>query len=271
MKKVFLIAHSTNADSYTNAYNDVLGSVCNFVILFWSTRNVFTRILLNLKVLILPRNCTVIIENISFGMEALLVRRDIQVIHIPRGGGTFKIGWRTAGKLSYYVKLRLLRRNLIFVSSPIFRDYLSTEEATPFDRYRLCLEPICIVPDVSERTDVLVALSECAGIKDYEKITEKLVDENLLVSFHPILAKKSDVYDLNRVKRIVTDCTTLCNYGFVKGLEVNIVEENQSTSRKLFDLQSSFFTGISKTGNLSSTPKYPIVKSAITDFRQHVL
>lgn len=271
MKSVYLIAHSTHADSYTDAYNDVLGSISNFVILFWSNRNIITRLLLNLKVLFLPKHCVVIIENISFGMEALLVRRDLHVIHIPRGGGTFKIGWRSSGKLNFYVKLRLLRRNSIFVCSKIFQDYLSTEEATPLDRYKLCLEPICIIPDIPERTDVLVALSECAGMKDYEKITKNLVEENFLISYHPILKKKSDLYDLNKVKRIVTDCTTLCNYGFVKELEVNIIEENQSSARKLFDSQSTFFSGISKVGNLRSTPKYPIVNSSISDFQLYVL
>lgn len=272
IKKVFLISNSRIFDSYTEAYTELLDDCSEFKILFFKNRNLLGRIFFNLKVLILPYNSTVIIENISFGMEALILRQDINVIHVPRGGGTFKIGWKTSNSLTYLVKLRLARRNKILVSSNLFSEYLTNQENTALEKFIVCSEPVNILKTSMPRTDTLIALSECATEERYNNIMALISDKkNLKISYHPILQKDSDNYQLKNVAQIITDCTTLCNYGFAHNLDVRIVKEYQSVERRLFAQQEEFFCNITELGTAASMPKYRLTQSTPDIFLKEIL
>ena len=256
------------------AYRELLEPCTSFKTLFFAKRNLIGRLAFVLRVLILPFRATVIIENISFGSEALFFRRDLYVIHVPRGGGTFKIGWKDSGRLTLFTLLRLRRRDKVIVSSKLFADYLALQEATPRDRFVLCQEPINFCKSQGKRTKCLLALSECAENDDYSLLAKQLnsLNHRVITSKHPISNEQKNNYKLTEINTIVTDCTTLAVYGFLNGLAVFIVPEKQSRSRRLFRPQSEFFGGISSPPKfLNAFPKFDLTENSKQEFLKHVL
>jgi hypothetical protein len=154
---------------------------------------------------------------------------------------------------------------------------MSSQEATKNDKYRIAHEPLVIEGSQSKkrRNVDLVALSECWQKDDVDRFARSLKLLNPKISYHPVLKlNPCDNIDMNAVRSIYTDCTTLAIYGFVLGLNVYIFRERQTSERRLFRKQSDFFKGINGyEGNpqLSSpnfyleTPDASVLYAAIFD------
>ena len=184
-----------------------------------------------------------------------MLRPDINVIHIPRGAGTYKLGWKDEKKLNFLTKLKLRRRDKVIVCSEVFAKYLTTQEDTPIEKYYLAHEPIVIEGSYAKKSvkqGYLLALSENWNKNETDMLAENLstsLRDEIFISYHPIQSnKKTFNKNIHEVKGIITDITTLAIYGFVNNIDVIILEPIRST-RETFMPQDLFFKNINKKGN----------------------
>lgn len=239
----YLISHSKKQDRYTASYKKLFP---NINIIFPQNKlSVFIAILM-----FRPKG-TVFIENIHIGFVALLFRQDLNVVHVPRGGGTFKIGWRQSN-LSVFqrlvVKLKLNRRDALVVSSETFSEYLAYAEWTSREKIILAREPLVTatlrkkgINSPSEKY-VLIALSECADSAQYATVKGHLPSNlNVRISCHAGSGIKSDDFDWSCVIGLITDCTTLSIVADYLKIPFYIISSNQSFERRLFKPQKELF------------------------------
>ena len=272
----YLISHSKTPDKYTAAYQKLFPEI---QIIFPGRQ-----FLLFAKIFIFKLKSTVFIENIHVGFIALLFRQDLKVVHVPRGGGTFKVGWRQSG-LSVLqrllVKLKLSRRDTLVVSSEIFAEYLAYAEWTPREKILIAREPLVKASlkkdpaDMSGEKYVLIALSECADGCHYGSVRRHLPsDLPVRISCHPGSGLKSDDFEWSCVSGLITDCTTLSIVADYLDIPFYIISENQSFERRLFAPQNNFFQNVYSLSELNdayisgfkSRHKFELTERTVDEF-----
>ena len=240
MKKTFLIANGDYFDQYIAAYEEILGTNT----IYYNTNKLRDIC----QILFAKPGSVVFIENIHKLAWLILLRIDLRVVHIPRGGGTYKVGWRHNG-CSAWIRLKLWRRNRIVVSSKIFVDYLAHQEFSSSEKFILSPEPIIVQQSQSHHKPlgkkILIALSECTNIDELRGIAKEIETlRPVVVSYHPILGITSTPYSYDEIDVIITDCTTIAIHAKYLSKRLIVISETQNKNRALWRKQSEFFDRI---------------------------
>jgi len=169
------------------------------------------------EILTLPLAAKVLVQSPHLYSLAFFTRLDLKVIHVVRGGGSLKIGWKTDNRSKWYTWLRLWRRNAIVLSSRFFfDDTLVQERVLPYQKLYSCQEPRVtqFIGVKRERTNtiknVLIALGDRAGNNDYLELDEILGSKyNLINSIHPSASVdlESETYNWNEIDLVILDKT----------------------------------------------------------------
>jgi len=205
MNRVYLLPFNQNL-GYVDAYKTILGKRVS----------VLSGALIPLKILFLPLRARLIIEDIHIYWYLILLRFDLVVIHIPRGGCTFKIGWKDSD-VSKRIKVKLWRRNYIVIASDFFVDFFNDQEFI-LRRQKLLIhsEPILDININSYAfkgaKKTLLILGDRATKEDYDAVIDRVPDllkENLVVTVHPRLNfrinKYPSNYSVNEIKNVISD------------------------------------------------------------------
>lgn len=205
MNRIYLLPFNQSL-GYVDAYKAVLGKRVS----------ILSGALAPLKILFLPLRARLIIEDVHIYWYLVLLRFDLVVIHVPRGGCTFKIGWKDSG-VSKRIKVKLWRRNYIVIASDFFLDFFNEQEFV-LRRQSLLIhsEPLLDIHINSyalERADkTLLILGDKATKQDYNAVIDSvpsLLKENLVVTVHPRLNfsidKYPSKYSINEIKNVITD------------------------------------------------------------------
>ena len=205
MNKIYLLPFNSN-HLYLDAYKTVFGKRLVFL------SGIFTP----LKILFLPLRARLIIEDIHVYWYLILLRFDIEIIHIPRGGSTFKIGWKDSN-VSKRIKLKLLRRDYIIIASDFFIDFFKDQEFISKKQMILVRsEPILekgiknYNKNMAEKT--LLMLGDRATKENYYTIINNLPDQikkKLIVTIHPRLdfriSEYPSEYSIKDIKNVISD------------------------------------------------------------------
>lgn len=234
------------------------------------------------RLLTAPFRSRVLIEDIHTAALYLWLRPDLQVYHYPRGGSTLKLGWKSSGKLSLRIWLKLIRRNKIFLNSDLFCDYLADQEVTPRSRYVSAIEPVtaylCRQKNCGSLVRrVCVALSENRLASEYLEIRSSIQhvwpDLAVFFSVHPQCennfkaCETAEILD-TRNDALITDCVSAAFHYFASQRPVLIIKEAQKTDRSLFYPQDYFFgdiCDIDDVGQRIISEEYSFSKVELSD------
>ena len=205
MNRVYLLPFNQNL-SYVDAYKMILGKRIS----------VLSGALVPLKILFLPLRARLIIEDVHIYWYLILIRFDLAVTHIPRGGCTFKIGWKDSG-VSTRIKVKLWRRNYIVIASDFFVDFVNDQEFM-LRRQKLIVhsEPLLDIHIKSyalkAAKKTLLLLGDRATKADYDAVIDRLpnlIKEKLVVTVHPRLNFRIDGYpsnySVNEIKNVISE------------------------------------------------------------------
>ena len=246
-----LVSHTNVLDNYNESFIN-LNLIDKIIFPYTSFK----------ELLFLPYRSKVYIENIHKFAWVFFIRLDLIVVHVPRGGGTFKLGWRDVNinKIKkLFVIFKLKRRDYIIVSSPIFIDYLQHAEYTASRKFLLAKEPInstMLYCNTKEKIEtVLIALGECGTEEDYNYIESMIYlysnDISVIRSYHPILNKSNAfTYDMNNVDLLITDTTTLSISAFYKNKKFIIINSDIKGNRSFYNNISFFYKNVCEKSDL---------------------
>ena len=218
-----------------------------------------------LKILLLPFRSTVIIEDIHIYWYLYFIRLDLILIHVPRGGCTFKIGWKDSN-VNLRIKLKLWRRNKVVISSDFFLDFFYKQEfMLNYQKLIVCSEPILefnINKKLQKRDKTLLMLGDRAEKNDYIKVLThipKSIKENLILTIHPRLNFKIEnfqsSYDTSEIKNVISDGSISSILMFSKlGANIYVIED-ELFSRPLWSKKSDFYTNMFSLSNLGNALK----------------
>jgi hypothetical protein len=205
MNRVYLLPFNQNL-SYVDAYKVILGKRVS----------ILSGDFVPLKLLFLPLRARIIIEDVHIYWYLILLRFDLVVIHIPRGGCTFKIGWKDSDA-SKRIKVKLWRRNYIVIASDFFVKFFKDQEFILKNQKLLIhSEPLLEINinsydfKVAEKT--LLILGDRATKEDYDAVIDRvpdLIKEKLVVTVHPRLnfrvGKYPSNYAVHEIKNVISD------------------------------------------------------------------
>lgn len=205
MNRVYLLPFNQNL-GYVDAYKTILGKRV-FVL---------SGAFACLKILFLPLRARLIIEDVHIYWYLILLRFDLVVIHIPRGGCTFKIGWKDSGA-SKLIKVKLWRRNYIVIASDFFVDFFNDQEfISKHQKLLIHSEPLLNINingySLKGAEKTLLILGDRATKEDYDAVIDRVPDllkEKLVVTVHPRLNfrinKYPSNYSVNEIKNVISD------------------------------------------------------------------
>lgn len=226
---------------YVEAYKYVFGSKLLLV-------NSFS------DVLRLPFRSIVLIEDVHKYSISYFLRLDLRIFHVPRGGCTLKIGWRTDRRSRWYTWIRLWRRNGLIINSPFFADFFRYEERLKsYQQLLIAHEPLVDYwkESLSFRKSrniinrvVLVALGDRSTSEHYRLVHSKLSpDWTVLNSVHPRVSIeiKSDIYDWSMVDLVIIDrSVSLVTFLEMVGIPYIVIEDINSSRDMAFDFQELY-------------------------------
>lgn len=244
MRFIYLVPFNFN-QSYLDAYSN----------LFKKRLKILTGKFIIIKLFFLPYKAKVIIEDIHMYWYVYIIRFDLILYHVPRGGCTFKIGWKDSG-CSFRIKLKLWRRDFIVIASDFFSNFFREQEFVLNNQdILICSEPIleinCLNYDYNKAYKTLLILGDRATKKAYEKIINHLstdIKKNLVVTIHPRLNFEIDdyssVYSLHEIKNVISDGSVSSILMFSKmGVNIYILND-ELHSRPLYLEKSKFYSNM---------------------------
>ena len=217
-----------------------------------------------LKILLLPFRATVIIEDIHIYWYLYFIRLDLILIHVPRGGCTFKIGWKDSN-VSLIIKFKLWRRNKVVIASDFFVDFFSKQEfMLSYQKLIVCAEAILDVninkqQQQKKRDKTLLMLGDRSEEIDYLKVLSHIpasFKNNLIITIHPRLKFKiknfQSSYNTSEIKNVITD-GSISSVLMFSQLGANIyVIEDELFSRPLWNKKSEFYSNMIPLSNLAT-------------------
>lgn len=165
--------------------------------------------------LFLPLRSLVVIEDIHKWAECYLLRLDLFIIHVPRGGCSFKIGWLDTNP-HFYIWLKAWRRNRIVVGAEFFLDYFREQEkirvwqdivVAQEPAIRSISKELSGVSD-SKKSIILIMLGDRATDQDYEYFDNlKIAGFEIKFSVHPRLNidRYSDKWEWSEIYAVISD------------------------------------------------------------------
>ena len=250
VKKIFVKPLTNNSSVHVEA-----------IINHFVKRNIKVNVIdKSFRLLFLPFSSIIIVEAIkSIGIWAFL-RPDLKILHLPRGGSSLKVGWRSLNRLNWKNKIRLNRRNAVCMRNQWQVDRFSWEENFNLNKYIICEEPL----DEHLRqkrllTDSIhISLSECWNGTQITEFLSSLrhnsqfKDKQFFISLHPLTnidpktMSKFDVTvtefgELGLPEYFITDCVSLIYSAINLGLKIAIVNERQTYERRLLEDQNNLF------------------------------
>ena len=239
-KQVYFVPFNLNK-AYTEAYE----------VLF---KNRIRMIYNPFRILILPFFSKVIIEDIHKFSWAYLIRLDLFLIHVPRGGGTFKIGWKeTNPKLKIWI--RLWRRNSLVICSKLFLDFfIDQEKIRSYQKIELLEEPIVSVNKESYCANisnpilnVLIMLGDRSSDNQYTLLMEELSGlYNVKISIHP--RRKTELvnseYLWNDIDLVIVDASvSITAFLQATGIRFLVLSDIKS-SRKMWISKENLYSNM---------------------------
>ena len=217
------------------------------------------------SILFLPPFSTLIIEDVHKRHWYYKLRLDLYLVHVPRGGGSFKIGWKSTGTpLKKWI--RLWRRNIIVVASEEFAQVAMAEERMmPWQKIRVVREPLLDNCHVLPRKrgehigTILVMLGDRATEADYLSVIEGLKsDYKVLFSIHPQvkIKLKSDIYNWEEIDAVVVDASVSITLFLQEQRIPFLVPIDLATSRPMWTSIDELYDGTIKVSELSEKIKH---------------
>ena len=166
--------------------------------------------------LTLPFRSVVIIEDIHKWAVCYLLRIDLHIVHVPRGGCSFKIGWLDTNP-HFFIWIKAWRRNAIVVGSEFFKDYVVNQDRLKFWQSIIYAEePISKVYRTLKsckdshdvKKTILIMLGDRATEEDYRRLsTLDFGKYTVKYSIHPRLKlkRKSDIWHWEEISTVITD------------------------------------------------------------------
>ena len=230
-KQIYLVPFNLNfayIDSYTRLFKDRMRMLYD-----------------PFQILILPLFSKVIIEDIHKFSWVYFFRLDLFLIHIPRGGGTFKIGWKDTNPIKKYIWLRLWRRNRIVICSSLFKDFFLDQERILFyQKIEIFEEPIVTVNKKTYQTNesntilnVLIMLGDRSNDNQYTLLLDQLSNiYNVKISIHPRINTKlkNSEYLWNDIDLVIVDGSVSIT-PFLQSVGIRyLVLSDMESSRKMW-------------------------------------
>ena len=249
--KNFLVLFNKNIN-YVNSYKE----------LFKKDLHIISERFTALKILFLPFRATIIIEDIHIYWYLYFIRLDLILIHVPRGGCTFKMGWKDSN-VSLRIKFKLWRRNKVVVASDFFSDFFSKQDfMLKYQKLIVCAEPILEVninKQVQKPDKTLLMLGDRAEKNDYLKVLAHIptsFKNNLIITIHPRLNFKIEnfqsSYDICEIKNVISDGSISSILMFNQLGANTFVIQDELFSRPLWNKKSEFYTNMIPLSNLTT-------------------
>ena len=197
------------------------------------------------ELLLLPFRSVVIIEDIHKWAVCYLLRIDLRIVHVPRGGCSFKIGWLDTNP-HFFIWIKAWRRNAIVIGSEFFRDYVVRQDKLKFWQSIIYAEePISKVyralkspkdTHVLKKT-ILIMLGDRATEEDYRRFLSLDFGNNTVkYSVHPRLKlkRKSDIWHWEEISTVISDGSVSISLFLELCRIKHIVIEDLCCSRKMW-------------------------------------
>lgn len=250
--KIYYIPFDGGSNFYSSAYSYFSKTSKDFAIESLSS---------NYQLLTIPYGSTVIVEAISSISWHFFLRIDLKILHVPRGGASLKIGWKTLGRDRWHIKLRLKRRDYVFYRNKFIGRYYALEEG--LSNTKMLIGPEVIdqyLLNIPYKNDAVhISLSECwsgseiiSFLKNIRS-NERYKDKHIFISVHPaVKINESEKSFLNPYIRdfgndfiprtFITDCVSTVFVADYLKIDIKIVKDRQTPDRELFIPQESLFS-----------------------------
>lgn len=252
ISKIYYIPFDGGSNFYNAAYSYFNKTSKNILIEHLSS---------NYDLLRLPLGSTVIVEAISSISWHFFLRIDLKILHLPRGGASLKIGWKTLRRDKWHIKIRLKRRDYVSYRNKFIGRYYALEEGTSNTK-------LLIGPEVTDqyllnipfdKDAVHISLSECWSGSEIISFLKNIINndgyknKNIFISIHPaVVINESEKSFLNRYIRdfgadfipgiFITDCVSTVFIADYLKINIKIVKDRQTHDRELFIPQDSMFS-----------------------------
>jgi hypothetical protein len=219
------------------------------------------KLLLNpLDIFLIPLFSTLLIEDIHKFSLMYFIRLDLYIVHIPRGGGTFKIGWKDT-KPRFHIWLRLWRRNKVILCSEMFIDFFKSQEKIKFyQKIDIFEEPIVTVSKELYKlnnsrpiSNVLIMLGDRSSDIQYTQLVKQLSKlYNVSISVHP--RRKTSLtnskYSWNDIDLVIVDASvSITTFLQSTGIRYLVLSDIES-SRKMWITKENLYLNMVESKNL---------------------